>query len=220
MNEKEEKTSSEIESEALIKSDDKKNDENVENKKTNNDEIDKNDNSLSENEKELKKEEKLDEIIKELESLRDEKLRLLAEMDNLRKRSAKDKDDWIKYGSINLARDILSPSDNLTRALDAIPMEEKRSDSINNLIDGLKMVQKEFMLILEKHGVKKIEALNNKFDHNFHQAMLEVESDKHDAGTVVQEIQTGFTMHDRLLRPSMVGVSKTTENKKKNKKDQ
>ena len=219
MNEKEEKTSSEIESEDLIKSDDKKNDENVENKKTNNDEIDKNDNSLSENEKELKKEEKLDEIIKELESLRDEKLRLLAEMDNLRKRSAKDKDDWIKYGSINLARDILSPSDNLTRALDAIPIEEKRSDSINNLIDGLKMVQKEFILILEKHGVKKIEALNNKFDHNFHQAMLEVESDKHDAGTVVQEIQTGFTMHDRLLRPSMVGVSKTTENKKKNKKD-
>ena len=218
MNEKEEKTSSEIESEDLIKSDDKKNDENVENKKTNNDEIDKNDNSLSENEKELKKEEKLDEIIKELESLRDEKLRLLAEMDNLRKRSAKDKDDWIKYGSINLARDILSPSDNLTRALDAIPIEEKRSDSINNLIDGLKMVQKEFILILEKHGVKKIEALNNKFDHNFHQAMLEVESDKHDAGTVVQEIQTGFTMHDRLLRPSMVGVSKTTENKKKNKK--
>ncbi|PPR44918.1 MAG: Protein GrpE [Alphaproteobacteria bacterium MarineAlpha5_Bin8] len=219
MNEKEEKTSSEIESEDLIKSDDKKNDENVENKKTNNDEIDKNDNSPSENEKELKKEEKLDEIIKELESLKDEKLRLLAEMDNLRKRSAKDKDDWIKYGSINLARDILSPSDNLTRALDAIPMEEKRSDSINNLIDGLKMVQKEFMLILEKHGVKKIEALNNKFDHNFHQAMLEVESDKHDNGTVVQEIQTGFTMHDRLLRPSMVGVSKTTENKKKNKKD-
>ena len=151
--------------------------------------------------------------------MKDEKLRLLAEMDNLRKRSAKDKDDWIKYGSINLARDILSPSDNLTRALDAIPMEEKRSDSINNLIDGLKMVQKEFMLILEKHGVKKIEALNNKFDHNFHQAMLEVESDKHDNGTVVQEIQTGFTMHDRLLRPSMVGVSKTTENKKKNKKD-
>ena len=97
----------------------------------------------------------------------------------------------------------------------AIPKEEKRSNSINNLIDGLNMVQKEFMSILEKHGVKKIDALNNKFDHNFHQAMLEIESDKHEDGIVIQEIQSGYIMHDRLLRPSMVGVSKMTENKKK-----
>ncbi len=158
---------------------------------------------------------KLEQAIKELEILRDEKLRLLAEMENLRKRSERDKTDSIKYGSANLARDILSPNDNLSRALNAIPQEEKRSESINNLIEGLKMVQKELVSILEKHGVKKIEALNSKFDHNLHQAMLEVESDKQEAGIVIQEIQSGYTMHDRLLRPSMVGVSKMTENKKK-----
>ena len=82
------------------------------------------------------------------------------------------------------------------------------------------MVQKEFLTILSKHGVKKIDALDNKFDHNFHQAMLEVENDKYEEGTVVQEIQSGYIMHDRLLRPSMVGVSKKTQTKQnKEEKD-
>jgi len=160
------------------------------------------------------------ELKEEIENLKEEKLRLLAEMENLRKRSERDKIDSIKYGSINLARDILSPSDNLSRAIEAIPSDEKISESINNLIDGLKMVQKEFMTILERHGVERIEAINNKFDYNYHQAMLEVEKDNCEEGIVVQEIQSGFTMHGRLLRPSMVGVSKKSENKKKNlKKD-
>ena len=158
------------------------------------------------------------ELKEEIENLKEEKLRLLAEMENLRKRLERDKVDSIKYGSINLARDILSPSDNLSRAIEAIPSDEKISESINNLIDGLKMVQKEFMTILERHGVKRIEAINNKFDHNYHQAMLEVEKDNCEEGIVVQEIQSGFTMYDRLLRPSMVGVSKKPENKKKNQK--
>ena len=144
----------------------------------------------------------------EIENLRDEKLRLLAEMENLRKRADRERVDSIRYGSINLARDILSPDDNLTRALEAITEEEKNSPTIKNLVNGLQMVQKEFSNILEKHGIKKIKALNEKFDHNFHQAMLEVEDDKRDSGLVVQEIQSGYTMHERLLRPSMVGVSK------------
>ncbi len=156
------------------------------------------------------------ELIEEIENLKDEKLRLLAEMENLRKRSERDKIDSIKYGSINLARDILSPSDNLSRAMKAIPADEKFTETINNLIDGLKMVQKEFMTILERHGVKKIEAINNKFDHNYHQAILEIEKENCEEGIVVQEMQSGFTMHDRLLRPSMVGVSKKSKNKKKN----
>ena len=88
----------------------------------------------------------------EIENLKEEKLRLLAEMENLRKRSERDKVDSIKYGSINFARDILSPSDNLSRALDAIPLDEKMPQSISNLIDGLKMVQKEFMIILLMNG--------------------------------------------------------------------
>ena len=147
----------------------------------------------------------------EIERLRDEKLRLLAEMDNLRKRYDRERLDSIRYGSINLARDILSPDDNLTRALEAIPQEEKNSLTIKNLVSGLKMVQKEFSTILEKYGVKKIEALNKKFDHNFHQAVVEIENDEVEVGIVINEMQCGYTMHDKLLRPSMVGVSKKTE---------
>ena len=154
----------------------------------------------------------------EISSLREEKLRLLAEMENLRKRSDREKIDSIRYGSVNFARDMLAIGDNLSRALESLPGEEEESKSIVNLIDGLKMVQKEFFLILEKNGVKKIDAINNKFDHNYHQAILEVETDEFNEGYVVQEIQSGFTMHDRLLRPSMVGVSKKPENKKKEQK--
>ena len=150
----------------------------------------------------------------EIEKLRDEKLRLLADMENLRKRSDRDRADSIRYGSTNLARDILSPNDNLTRALESIPDDKDLSEPIKNFIDGLKMVQKEFTNILEKHGVKKIDALNKNFDHNLHQAMLEIETNKEEQGVVVQEIQSGYTMHDRLLRPAMVGVSKKP---KKNK---
>ena len=151
----------------------------------------------------------------EIESLRDEKLRLLAEMENLRKRADRERVDLIRYGSINLARDILSPDDNLTRALGAIIEGEKNSPTIKNLVNGLQMVQKEFSSILEKHGIKKIKALNENFDHNLHQAMLEIEDDKTEPGIVVQEMQSGYTMHDRLLRPSMVGVSKKPLSDKK-----
>ena len=156
----------------------------------------------------------------EIENLREEKLRLLAEMENLRKRSEKNKIDSIKYGNLKLARDILTLGDNLSRALDAISSDGNKSESFNTLIDGLKIVQREFISILEKHGVKKIESINKKFDHNYHQAMLEIETDEFDEGCVVQEIQSGYIMHDRLLRPSMVGVSKKPENMKKDlKKD-
>ena len=145
---------------------------------------------------------------KEIETLKEEKIRLLAEMENLRKRFEREKIETIKFGSINLARDILSPGDNLERALDALPEDEDYSQSIKNLIDGLKMVLKEYKSTLEKHGVKKIKTLDQKFDHNFHQAMMEVENNDVEEGTVVQEIQSGYTMHDRLLRAAMVGVAK------------
>ena len=145
----------------------------------------------------------------EISNLREEKLRFLAEMENLRKRANREKIDSIKYGSANLARDMLSPSDNLTRALESLPKDKDRTQLMNNFIDGLKMIQKELISILEKHGVKKIEAMHNKFDHNYHQAILEIENKEHKEGVVVQEIQSGYTMHDRLLRPTMVGVSKS-----------
>ena len=169
---------------------------------------------LKNNEEEEKSNEDI--LQEEVEHLRDEKLRLLAEMENLRKRYERERFDSIRYGSINLARDILSPDDNLTRALEAIPQEEKDTLTINNLVDGLKMIQKEFSTILEKYGVKKIEALNKKFDHNYHQAVVEIENDETEVGTVINEMQCGYTMHDKLLRPSMVGVSKKTEKNDKN----
>ena len=170
------------------------------------------------NEKNIDKEEDLhseennnseeNKLEEEIEILKEEKIRLLAEMENLRKRFEREKVETIKFGSINLARDILSPADNLERALSALPEKEEYSQNIKNLVEGLKMVLKEFKNILERHGVKKIEAMDKKFDHNFHQAMMEVERDDVDEGTVVQEVQSGYTMHDRLLRAAMVGVSK------------
>ena len=153
----------------------------------------------------------------EIEQLRDEKLRLLADMENLRKRSDRDRMDSIRYGNINFARDILSLGDNLSRALDAIPKDAEKIETITNLINGLRMVQREFTSILEKHGIKKIEALNQRFDHNFHQAMTEIESEEVEEGIVIQEIQSGYNMHDRLLRPSMVGVAKKPNKDEKKK---
>ena len=153
----------------------------------------------------------------EIEQLRDEKLRLLADMENLRKRFDRDRVDSIRYGNINFARDILSLGDNLSRALDAIPKDAEMTETITNLINGLRMVQREFTSILEKHGIKKIEALNKRFDHNFHQAMMEIESEEVEEGIVIQEIQSGYNMHDRLLRPSMVGVAKKPNKDEKKK---
>ena len=166
-----------------------------------------------ESEKETNKEEQL---LNEVTILKEEKLRLLAEMENLRKRFEREKIDLIKFSSINLIREILSPGDNLERALAAIPKDEKLPQPIKNLVEGLKMVQKEFSTILEKNGVKKIDSINKKFDHNYHQAMMEIEKEDVGEGTVVQEIQPGYIMHDRLLRPAMVGVSKKPSTKKLN----
>ena len=148
----------------------------------------------------------------ETKTLKEEKIRVLAEMENLRKRFEREKIDSIKYGSVNFARDILSPGDNLERALSAINEQEEHPQSIKNLIEGLLMVKKELSTALEKHGITKIDSLNKKFDPNLHQAMMEIENNDLDEGIVVQEIQTGYMMHDRLLRPAMVGVSKKSQN--------
>ena len=157
---------------------------------------------------------KSEEFLEEITTLKEEKIRLLAEMENIRKRFEREKVESIRYGAINLARDFLSPGDNIERALSAIPHDEDHPQSIKNLIDGLKMVQKEFTTILEKNGIKRIETLDTKFNPDFHQAMMEIENKDIDEGIVVQEIQAGYTMHERLLRPAMVGVSKKPSLKK------
>ena len=205
MNNKEKKdqqeTKEKIEKEEIIEN----KDENLEeSNSTKNDETQVEADSTEE-ENEESEEERLQE---EVRTLKEDKIRVLAEMENLRKRFDREKIDSIKYGSVNFARDILSPGDNLERALSAINQEEDHPQSIKNLIEGLKMVQKEFSSALEKNGISKINSMNEKFDPNLHQAMMEVERDDLDEGIVVQEIQTGYMMHDRLLRPAMVGVSK------------
>ena len=154
------------------------------------------------------KETEEDTLREEIKTLKEQKIRVLAEMENLRKRFEREKIDSIKYGSVNFARDILSPGDNLERALSAINEEEEHPQSIKNLIKGLLMVKKELSTALEKNGITKIDSLNKKFDPNHHQAMMEIENNDLDEGVVIQEIQSGYMMHDRLLRPAMVGVSK------------
>jgi len=166
------------------------------------------------------KETEEDNLKEEIRILKEEKIRVLAEMENLRKRFDREKIDSIKYGSVNFARDILSPGDNLERALSAINKEEDHSQSIKNLIEGLLMVKKELATVLEKNGITKIDTLNKKFDPNLHQAMMEVENNDLDEGIIVQEIQTGYLMHDRLLRPAMVGVSKKTKKETEKEVDQ
>ena len=170
--------------------------------------ISENNNEDVEFEEEGTKETEIDILKEEIKTLKEEKIRVLAEMENLRKRFEREKIDSIKYGSVNFARDILSPGDNLERALSAINEEEEHSQSIKNLIEGLLMVKKELSTALEKNGITKIDSLDKKFDPNLHQAMMEIENNDLDEGIVVQEIQTGYMMHDRLLRPAMVGVSK------------
>ncbi len=200
-------TKEKIEKEEIIEN----KDENLEDSNsTKNDELQVEADSTEE-ENEESEEERLQE---EVRTLKEEKIRVLAEMENLRKRFDREKIDSIKYGSVNFARDILSPGDNLERALSAINQEEDHPQSIKNLIEGLKMVQKEFSSALEKNGISKINSMNKKFDPNLHQAMMEVERDDLDEGIVVQEIQTGYMMHDRLLRPAMVGVSKKPKQNK------
>ena len=164
---------------------------------------------INENHESKDVEDSKEDILKdEIKTLKEEKIRVLAEMENLRKRFDREKIDSIKYGSVNFARDILSPGDNLERALSAINQEEEHPQSIKNLIEGLLMVKKELSTALEKNGITKIESLDKKFDPNLHQAMMEIENNDLEEGIVVQEIQTGYMMHDRLLRPAMVGVSK------------
>ncbi len=153
----------------------------------------------------------VDKLKDEITTLKEEKIRLLAEMENLRKRFEREKIDSIKFGSVNFAKDILSPVDNLERAILAIDKDKNHSQTIKNLIEGLIMVKKELSKVLEKNGVKKIDTLEKKFDPNLHQAMMEIENDDLEEGIIVQEIQSGYTMHDRLLRPAMVGLSKKSK---------
>ena len=142
--------------------------------------------------------------------LRDRFLRLAAEMDNLRRRTERDVKDAKSYSVAGFARDMLAVSDNLRRALDAVPTEMRAGAdaTLSTLLEGVEMTERSMLSALERHGVKRIEAEGQKFDPNFHQAMFEIPDTAVPNNTVVQVVQAGFTIGERVLRPAMVGVAK------------
>lgn len=149
------------------------------------------------------------ELEAELGAAKDQMLRALAEAENTRRRAERDRQEASKYGAVGLARDLLSVSDNLRRALEALPEDARNADGwAKDLITGVELIEREFLDAFAKHGVAKLEPLGEPFDHNFHQAMFELEDPEKPAGTVVQMLQPGYCLHDRLLRAAMVGVSK------------
>ncbi len=154
-----------------------------------------------------------DEIVLELEQkvvdLKDQLMRSLADGENLRKRTQKDIEHAKKYSHISFIKELVSSVDNLQRALQSIPEDTSSlPEPIKNLIIGLEIVEKEVISTLEKHNVKQINPLGEKFDYNFHQAMFEVVTNESDPGTVVEVSQKGYLLYDRLVRPAMVGIAK------------
>ena len=146
----------------------------------------------------------------EAAALKDRLLRLAAEMENLRKRTEREKAEATLYAASNFARDLLSVADNLSRALQALPSDERDSagEIEKNLIAGVEVTERELLNVFQRHGIRKIEAVGQKFDPNFHQAMFEVPTAEKPPGTVMQELQSGYAVGERCLRPSLVGVSK------------
>ena len=155
--------------------------------------------------------------------LKDQLLRSLAESENLRKRTIKEIADAKKFSHISFIRDLISSVDNLQRALEAVPNDKSQlSEPIKNLVIGLEIVEKEILNTFEKHSLKQINPLGEKFDYNLHQAMFEVPTTEKDPGFVVEVSQKGYLLHDRLVRPAMVGISKIPEEEttdQKNKKN-
>jgi molecular chaperone GrpE len=150
------------------------------------------------------------ELEAEAARLKDQCLRALAELDNLRKRTEREREETIKYASSHFAKDMLPVADNLRRALENCPDTVGLPESVKALISGVEMVEKELLVVFEKHGIKKLAPHGEKFDHKYHEAMFEQEHPDHPPGTVIQLLQAGYVMHDRLLRPALVGVSKAS----------
>ena len=143
-------------------------------------------------------------------ALKDRVLRTVAEMENLRKRTERERRDASKYAISNFAREMLTVGDNMSRALQAISAEVKEAagEELHKLIEGVEMTEREMLNIFERHDIRKIEPLNERFDPNLHQAMFEVQNPDVPSGTVAQVVQPGYVIGERVLRPAMVGVAK------------
>ena len=159
-------------------------------------------------EAEISPEDLIEKLNEEITGLKDQRLRAIAELENFRKRAEKDQSDALKYGISNFAKEIINIRDNIERAQSSISDEAKNNEAIKSVIEGIDLIAQSVVSTFEKIGIKKIESLNEKFDHNLHQAMMEIENEELEPGTIVQELIPGYTLHDRLLRPAMVGVSK------------
>ena len=148
-------------------------------------------------------------------------LRTMAEMENQRRRFEKENQEAYEFGGFNFARESLSLLDNIDRAIISFKNDEnlRNNKNLNKIIDSIEIIKQDLVSIFKKNGITPIECMNKKFDPNFHQAMLELEDNTKDAGTVIQEIQKGFMMKDRLLRPTLVGVTKKREEKVENIKN-
>lgn len=150
----------------------------------------------------------IDEKDKELAAMKDQALRALAEVENTRRRAERELGDMSKYAVTGFARDLVSVLENLQRATDAIPAELKQNQpAVASLATGVEMTLTEMLQIFERNGIRRIDPLGQKFDHNFHQAVAQVEAAGEEPGTVVQVLQAGYSIHDRLLRPAMVAVA-------------
>ena len=178
-------------------------------------------NDLEKNDdKEISKEKTFEEKVIELE---DKLTRTFAEMENQRRRFEKEKEEAYEYGGFAFAKEALSLIDNFERSKQILLNDDslKNSEALNKILEHLEIINKDLISVFSKNDIKPIESLNKKLDPNLHQAMMEIEDDQKEPGTIIQEIQKGFTIKDRLLRPSLVGVSKKMEHKdEKDKKNE
>jgi molecular chaperone GrpE len=146
----------------------------------------------------------------ELAEQKDRLLRALAETENVRRRSQREREDASKYAVAGFAKELLSVADNLRRALDSLPAEEAKDPRTVSLLEGVEATERELLGVFERNGVRRIDPDGERFDHNFHQAIFEAERPGKPAGTIIEVLQPGYVLHDRLLRPAMVGVAKET----------
>ena len=197
-------------------------DTNLHSKKTENNNSDQK--TVDENSNNEKKEDQKITPEQELETLKDKLARTLAEMENQRRRFEKEKDDAYEYGGFSFAKETLNLLDNLERSKAALENDEKlkNTDALKKILDHLNIINNDMLTIFKKNNIEPITSIDEKLDPNLHQAMMEIEDETKEPGTIVQEIQKGFMMKERLLRPSLVGVSKkkTKENDIEDKKDE
>jgi molecular chaperone GrpE len=144
----------------------------------------------------------------ELAEHKDQLLRALAETENIRRRGQREREDTAKYAIAGFAKELLSVADNLRRALDSLPEAEARDARTRGLLAGVDATERELLSVFERHGIRRIDPEGERFDHNLHQAIFEAERSDKPGGTVVEVLQPGYVLHDRLLRPAMVGVAK------------